>query len=49
MLLVRESIKRVDGFNSDTLHWNKNAHDVVSNIIINKISNDFNLKEIDNG
>jgi len=43
MVLTRQLIEGVDGFNMDNLHWRKNAHEVVSKAIINRIYKDFNL------
>jgi len=42
---TREKIIGEDGFYTDFLHWGKNEHKVVSEILMKKIHSSFKLKE----
>jgi len=38
LLHVGEKVAEVNGYNSDSLHWNKNVHKVVAEILMEKIT-----------
>jgi hypothetical protein len=41
---ILEKITHENGFNSDSLHWNKGGHRAVANILLERIHSHFNKK-----
>jgi hypothetical protein len=41
MIMIMDEINKVNGFNTDNLHWRKGAHNVVAEILKKRIKNDF--------